>query len=954
MKNKKSFFLFLLVLIFSSCAVRDYTNDTLESRFFSPTLNIISPLNNSTYYSGLEIEGYASHHRGIDRVVLDAGFLGRIVLTNSSHSTNFYFHTNISVYFSTSANLSVTAYDTDGRSTSASLYCYLAPDFPYVTILTPNISGYKLLTNASVLNVAGTAGVTLGSIDHVEIWTNFDAGSGYLADGSTIWAYNLSLPLNTESTFYVVPFTTEGTYSVSPFIIQQDSVLPVVERRDPLTAYPNDVNLKFSINEDVESYATFGIYTNTDSNTMGMITNFDTYNEIGLYFPGMDYGNYDFTIYHRDKAGNNSLPISFSLLVSPGVPRISINYTHYATTDPRPYVSGTVSVNSGTVTNLMAVQGSVTNTWGFDGAGFFSNQIPANLTQNQYTEITLIAISDSGFTNMERVGFNYDITPPVFEYVSSSSLYMGTDIYLDAGFYDDATGIDHLEVVTLGSSTNFTNTYDTGFFSSWSTNWLMHYSFYSSIYVYDDGPYTNTLILFDSAGNSNSATVVKNLYNGVYVSTNASAAGKGYDHDPMRYIDAAIAFASSNHISEVYLEGGTYDFSSGLRSSSAGITLSGISNVNVYGSYEFSSGMLMGPGNESFIDASAAGVHNCDHILSIDQSENVYFQYISFFHLTNSDVNGEGGAIHIQNSLDIDFNNVDIRYNALFGAGSKGGGVYIQDSGYIRFEDSTLAYNSAADIGGGLYATNTYYVDFNTVDILANKTAGAGGGFGAESLQNLNLYNSYFIANEASAGGAIFSKNSESVNSSYSTYQTNFAGYGGATFFENLNYVSFYYDNFSSNFATNGGCFFVQEASSVSLDNVTAEQTTLYDGEGAFLYLNHADSLQIYSISSISNWFENDSPYNSVVLLNGNATDSHSITYSTFEVHPDGEAGILFRKRIPDYDLTFNYNNLYLNSTTTNFFYNENNPSIITTAVDINDPGLLGASSATGNAVSFE
>jgi hypothetical protein len=272
----------------------------VSSDLTAPTCVITSPTSGTTFitnYVNINIGGTASDNMVVTKVNWTNHATG---ISRVATGTTTW--TIAACQMAVGSNpITVTAWDSCGNSKSDAITINYDPNDPTCSITTPT-SGANYLTNASTINIGGTAAdsVALLTVN----WTNTATGASGTATGTTTWTITgIALVIGTNH-ITVKAWDTAGNVGYDTITVTRDSTKPICWITAPANATSYITN---SATIDVKGNATdgFGVTSVTWSNNAtvgsGTATGTNSWTITGI---NLNMGSNLITVIAWDAAGN--------------------------------------------------------------------------------------------------------------------------------------------------------------------------------------------------------------------------------------------------------------------------------------------------------------------------------------------------------------------------------------------------------------------------------------------------------------------------------------------------------------------------------------------------------------------------------------------------------------------------------------------------------------------------
>lgn len=735
MKRLGIFLAITAFLSVTTCNTRDYYTSVINDYYQGPQIIIRSPSAHSSQYIYLDLITFVTDSGGVQSVDINTSD----ATTNSFHygfpdmptsvtlTNRFYYCSqgNKNIHINAKDNLGI---DSEGgvEYDLYTAYNELDIDQSYSTTFYTNaymlyFSGRAFVTN----NYYPYNSQTVVDFDRVEILRNGivcgNATINSVAGGTNYWSCTVTLLTNQSNNISLRSMSDVGSYSLRDYYITMDRIPPVVSILSPTNngtyTYKFDAHVHASDNSgEIRSMFCY-------MDVMGSTNVYDTTD----YWVGANIdseGQHTTFAYAYDRAGNRSVNVTNKFYVNTGIPLISFDKPEVYTNVVRMTVSGTASVGTGHTVASVSIKlnnGSYSPISISAGQTVtFSSDI-SNMANNSTNKVYIMAKGDTGYSNVVFCTVYIDRTPPTFVSLSPATGAVVNSIYpyYSATLSDNLSGLDKLygEVKCSGGGATVNYTHYIGYATTFSiTETNTSSSFYAGAAV------TNWIRISDRAGNTAVKTNIFNLLPAVVVATNGNDNNVGNYYSPLLTLAKAVSTAQANKLQNIYVMSGTYTPGSGLATGGYGVTLSGISDLNIRGSY-YMYGYQDLDNQPTIFDmqgttGSAVYAVNCANLnlsglkivnaITTGNGAAIYFNnvnYSSIYYSTvsNNTASLNGGGIYIKGNTNSVYDVMILSNEALL----YGGGIYVQGTENY-FSSLTLHYNrcGVASLGGGIYSTS--------------------------------------------------------------------------------------------------------------------------------------------------------------------------------------------------------------------------------------------------------
>ena len=236
----------------------------------------------------------------------------------------------------------------------------------------------------------------------------------------------------------------------------------------------------------------------------------------------------------------------------------------------------------------------------------------------------------------------------------------------------------------------------------------------------------------------------------------------------------------------------------------------------------------------------------------IDYPSNLVFTY-------NQAFNGDGGAIYIRGSCNVEFTRCTFEGN--IAQNGNGGGIYFNPTGAntdsrVKLAGCSFIGNLATKDGGGLYGEEVSYIQNSVFEYNRADTGNGGAVYLRVNIIN-DILHSTFIHNEAASyGGAIWAEKASPKSIQYCDFYENAAATAGAVYLGKVNSIS--NSNFIENHAamstkSDGGAVYIKDKCDCSILSCRFEGNYASKRGGA-IYTEHSyGSLRVAYCTFVNN-----------------------------------------------------------------------------------------------------
>ena len=720
------FVVFGMVFLFS-CSLKDYTNQpVLKDAYDGPDIVILSPMGSGPYGGRVKLEADVSDGAGVSGV--DIFYDGKKEGVSVASLPSYHLSRELQFTKGGAQTITLVARNRIGIERTKNILVSIRS--PLVRITNAFLQGGEWYTSNVSVSLGGDVSSPNGSISRV--FLRVDKGGGVVSEvnasvGGGYWSAVLSLVPNEDIVLTVVAEDSTGVRSEDfPRRIYQDSRGPTLWKISSPTNnasvpfVPLVVVLKGEVQDDKVGAARWILTTN---NWMSAITNeflFDWWGqrdvkswEKDVVLPGA--GSFTLQMYAEDCLGNKSATNSLTVTVDSTSPFIVLNgpsvwYTNAISLELNGITANATniaySVNGGPYQDILFTSPYWTNTISF--------------TPNMVNILRLRAINATQTNISQAYSFVIDTQPPsVVLYDTGANLLVNeSSVRRRLEVADNLSGIT-IKMEKLEGKWGYGGM---GFLTETTTNFI--YKLFYSEQTVRDFPFgavlTNTVILYDRAGNVSTNKYPKEVYPALFVTPSGS--GLGIASDPIKP-DDAFTKAKNLGIHTVAFCEGTYNlFGTPLKPESRMVIIGGLDNTftNVVG--------------RSYIKMNAGRVFECENVrevlfqnIGIVESGGLLVNGTLF--ITNSEVyfinavfsnnQGRKGSAVAAYSSSVAFvntlfwGNTNREYGVFYGEGS----FYYGLTNWY-FNNASQATNADAEIlllGGGAVVNNHVFTNFSFV-----------------------------------------------------------------------------------------------------------------------------------------------------------------------------------------------------------------------------------------------
>lgn len=435
-----------------------------------PTITITGPTSNPTFITSATttaapntVQGTYSDNIGVTNVTWantttgangTAGFSGG-TFTVPTHALNAGIN-----------NITVTAFDNAGNSSTDTIAITSDPTAPNLTITTPTLAT-TYATNASTVTLGGTASDGITSVSKVEyINTTTTAPPASLASGTTSWSTGAILLATGTNTINVIATDAAGNQKTNTINVIKDTQAPTVQINSP-TVNPtyitnvSTVNLGGTASDSGLSGLVDVKWTNGATGGNGTASGTSTWTVNGI---GLAAGANAITLTATDGAGNTGTAV-ITVTYDATPPLVQITGP---TVNPTLITAGTTITLTGTASDSGG--GAInTITWSTTGAvapnsgvctyvvgppGTWSIPNPQVALATGAQTITITATDTAGNSATDTITVTRDNTNPSLTVTTpaTSTSYTTAGTAALAGTASDASGITLVQYQVNGGA----------------------------------------------------------------------------------------------------------------------------------------------------------------------------------------------------------------------------------------------------------------------------------------------------------------------------------------------------------------------------------------------------------------------------------------------------------------------------------------------------------------------